>query len=161
MYHNNYTLWYYCSDKLEYTEVMMQGGTTHPVHVTIEKCGTAIAWEFSTEPKGIAFGIVYKSTSENSQEYEVCHIMHYVLYQPTSHLHVPFVWSLLLTVTIIYYCSLIALSSPIVYRLMPLWLSFQVLPLKRCSSHKTVLTGEYIAQKAGTYVLKFDNRHSK
>ena len=56
----------------------MQGGTTHPVPVIIEKCGTAIAWEFSTEPKGIAFGIVYKSTSENSQEYEVCHIMHYV-----------------------------------------------------------------------------------
>lgn len=37
----------------------------------------------------------------------------------------------------------------------------QVLPLKRCVSHKATLTGEYNAQKKGVYVLKFDNRHSK
>ena len=39
--------------------------------ITIEKCGTAIAWVFNTEPKGIAFGIVYKPTSESSREDEV------------------------------------------------------------------------------------------
>ena len=52
---------------------MMQGGGVHSVPITIEKCGTAIAWEFNTEPKGIAFGIVYKPTSESSKEDEVRH----------------------------------------------------------------------------------------
>ena len=28
-------------------------------------------------------------------------------------------------------------------------------------SHKTVLTGEYVAQKAGVYTLLFSNAHSK
>ena len=51
----------------------MQGGGIHSVPITIEKCGTAIAWEFNTEPKGIAFGIVYKSASESSKEDEVRH----------------------------------------------------------------------------------------
>ena len=52
---------------------MMQGGGVHSVPITIEKCGTAIAWEFNTEPKGIAFGIVYKPTSDSSKEDEVRH----------------------------------------------------------------------------------------
>jgi hypothetical protein len=37
----------------------------------------------------------------------------------------------------------------------------EVLPLKRVMSHKTMLTGEYIAQKAGIYTLVFSNAHSK
>lgn len=49
----------------------MQGGGVHSVPITIEKCGTAIAWEFNTEPKGLAFGIVYKPTSDSSKEDEV------------------------------------------------------------------------------------------
>ena len=61
----------YTVDNLEYKEVMMQGGGVHSVPITIEKCGTAIAWEFSTEPKGLAFGIVYKPTSDSSKEDEV------------------------------------------------------------------------------------------
>ena len=47
-------------DNLEYKEVMMAGGGIHTVPITIEKYGTAIAWEFNMEPKGIAFGIIYK-----------------------------------------------------------------------------------------------------
>ena len=51
----------------------MEGGGVHSVPVTIEKCGTAIAWEFIAEPKGIAFGITYKPTPESSKEDEVRH----------------------------------------------------------------------------------------
>ena len=49
---------------------MMAGGGVHTVPITIEKSVTAIAWEFNTEPKGIAFGI-YKPTSESSREDKV------------------------------------------------------------------------------------------
>lgn len=38
---------------------------------------------------------------------------------------------------------------------------YQVLPLRRVMSHKTILTGEYVAQKAGIYTLIFSNAHSK
>ena len=51
----------------------MQGGGVHSVPITIEKCGTAIAWEFNTEPKGIVVGIIYKPTSESPKEDEVRH----------------------------------------------------------------------------------------
>lgn len=88
------------------TEVMLMGGAEHAVSVTVERHGTAIAWEFSTEPKGIAFGISYKEAKKSAREDEV-------------------------------------------------------LPLKRCVSHKATLTGEYNAQKKGVYVLKFSNCHSK
>ncbi len=54
------------------TEVMMEGGGVHRVLVQIEKLGTAIVWEFSTEPKGIAFGVCYKDTKESEMEDEVC-----------------------------------------------------------------------------------------
>ena len=67
-------------DNLEYKEVMMAGGGVHTVPITIEKCGTAIAWEFNTEPKGIAFGIVYKPTSESSREDEVRTYMYMYMY---------------------------------------------------------------------------------
>ena len=58
-------------DGLDFTEVSMEGGGLHKVPVRVEKCGTTIAWEFSTEPKGIAFGIWYKETRESTKEDEV------------------------------------------------------------------------------------------
>ena len=58
-------------DNVGYKEVMMVGGGVHSVPITIEKRGTAIAWEFNTKPKGVAFGIIYKPTSESLQEDEV------------------------------------------------------------------------------------------
>ena len=65
----------YCNfilaDTLEYKEVMMQGGGVHTVPITIAKCGTAIVWEFNTEPKGIAFGITYKPSDESGREDDV------------------------------------------------------------------------------------------
>jgi hypothetical protein len=57
---------------------MMQGGGVHSVPITVEKCGTAIAWEFNTEPKGLAFGIVFKPTSDSSKEDEVRLIIVYI-----------------------------------------------------------------------------------
>ena len=56
---------------MENTEVMLDGGGMHKVAVSIRKYGTAISWEFSTEPKGIAFGIWYMETKESSKEEEV------------------------------------------------------------------------------------------
>lgn len=40
-------------------------------------------------------------------------------------------------------------------------LLLQVLPEKRVMSHKTILVGEYVAQKGGIYTLVFSNAHSK
>lgn len=55
----------------ELTEVMLGGGEVHRVKVPVEKCGTAVIWEFSTEPRGIAFGISYKEDKDASREDEV------------------------------------------------------------------------------------------
>ena len=61
----------------EYTEVMLPGGGCHEVPLRVEKCGTALVWEFSTEPKGIAFGINYKERGQTMKEEEVsCVYMH-------------------------------------------------------------------------------------
>ena len=56
----------------EYKEIMMDGGAMHKVPMSIDKIGTAVVWEFSTEPKGIAFGICYKETRDSKKEVEVC-----------------------------------------------------------------------------------------
>ncbi len=53
------------------TEVVMEGGGVHKVPVKVEQHRTAIVWEFSTEPKGIAFGIWYRETKGSSREDEV------------------------------------------------------------------------------------------
>ena len=58
----------------EYKEIMMEGGALHKVPMSIDKIGTAIVWEFSTEPKGIAFGIWYKEKKDSKREVEVCFI---------------------------------------------------------------------------------------
>ena len=55
----------------EYREEVMEGGAVHIVPMTIQKIGTAIVWEFSTEPKGIAFGISYKEKKDSKREDEV------------------------------------------------------------------------------------------
>ncbi len=43
----------------------------HNVPMTVVRIGTAIVWEFSTEPKGIAFGIWYKEKKYSQKEVEV------------------------------------------------------------------------------------------
>jgi len=93
-------------ENAQYCEVMLGGGEAHKVTVQVDKLGTVVAWEFSTEPKGIAFGISYQANEQQSRE-EV------------------------------------------------------VLPLRRCMSHKNTLSSEYVAQRAGIYILQFDNCHSK
>lgn len=55
----------------EVKEVMIDGGGVHSLPVTIGKTGTAIVWEFSTEPKGISFGIGYKERKSSEKEEEV------------------------------------------------------------------------------------------
>ena len=50
----------------EYSELMLQGGASHKVPMNIRKLGTAIVWEFSTEPKGLAFGISYQLSAQSS-----------------------------------------------------------------------------------------------
>ena len=37
----------------------------------------------------------------------------------------------------------------------------QVLPSRRCTSHKTTLAGKIVTQKPGIYILNFDNGFSK
>lgn len=55
----------------EYREVMIEGGGVKNVSMSVAKSGTAIVWEFSTEPKGIAFGIWYKEKKDSQKEVEV------------------------------------------------------------------------------------------
>lgn len=40
-----------------FTEISLGGGDAHTVTVNVGKKGTAVAWEFLSEPKGLAFGL--------------------------------------------------------------------------------------------------------
>ena len=51
-----------------YCEVALGGGEAHRVNVSVGKLGTVVAWEFNTDPKGIAFGISYKVDEEQARE---------------------------------------------------------------------------------------------
>ena len=113
-----------------FTEVVLEGGSAHTVKVKVEKKGTAIAWEFMSEPKGLAFGLSF-------EDFEGAKI------EQVSHL------------------STQALSQYTLSFSRSLSLSLQILPLRRCVSHKAALSGEYAAQKVGNYILRFDNCHSK
>jgi hypothetical protein len=91
---------------VEEKEVSLSAGQSHEVQLTIDKSGYTIEWEFRSEPKGIAFGIYYQSSSKSKTRLEV-------------------------------------------------------LPQRRCTSHKTSLTGKIVAQKSGLYTMSFDNGFSK
>ena len=52
----------------ELKKVEIKEGGAHLVKLSIEKAGTAMAWEFRTEPKGIAFGICYKENVGSREE---------------------------------------------------------------------------------------------
>eukprot|EP00731_Ephydatia_muelleri_P012818 Em0007g128a len=43
----------------DFKEVGLEGGACHRVTITVETIGTVVGWEFSTEPKGLAFGITF------------------------------------------------------------------------------------------------------
>lgn len=109
----------------DFTEISLGGGAAHTVTVKVEKKGTAVAWEFLSEPKGLAFGLFFQEDVPDAKVEQVT--------PPLSPLVGPF-------------------------HVLP-WL--QILPLRRCVSHKATLTGEYVAQKTGNYILRFDNCHSK
>ena len=40
-----------------FTEILLKGGQAHRVPVEVDKKGTVVSWEFSSEPKGLAFGL--------------------------------------------------------------------------------------------------------
>ena len=43
----------------DFKEVAMEGGASHKVTITVDTIGTVVGWEFSSEPKGLAFGITF------------------------------------------------------------------------------------------------------
>lgn len=53
------------------TEIMLSGGQAHTVPVHVEKKGTVVAWEFSSEPKGLAFGLSLQEDMAGSKEEQV------------------------------------------------------------------------------------------
>lgn len=53
------------------TEIMLGGGQAHMVPVHVEKKGTVVAWEFSSEPKGLAFGLSLQEDTAGSKEEQV------------------------------------------------------------------------------------------
>ena len=55
----------------EWNRVEIGEGAAHVMPVPIDKAGTSVAWEFRTEPKGIAFSISYKESSTSSREDDV------------------------------------------------------------------------------------------
>ena len=65
-----------------FTEVALEGGSAHTVKVKVEKKGTAIAWEFMTEPKGLAFGLLFEDF-EGAKTEQVGHLSSLSLVQYT------------------------------------------------------------------------------
>lgn len=88
-------------DVQEVSEMMIEGGGLQRVNVEVDMPRTVVTWQFSSQPGGISFGLMFKALTS---EFEM-----------------------------------------------------EVLPVKRVNSHKTVLTGEHVAQKAGVYSLIFSN----
>ena len=54
-----------------FTEISLGGGEAHTVTVVVEKKGTAVAWEFMSEPKGLAFGLSYQEDVPGGRSQEV------------------------------------------------------------------------------------------
>ena len=52
----------------EFVEVHLEGGAEHRVPVSVEQMGSVVAWQFSTQPKGIAFGISFAATQGRKEE---------------------------------------------------------------------------------------------
>ena len=65
-----------------FTEVALEGGSAHTVKVKVEKKGTAIAWEFMSEPKGLAFGLSFEDF-EGAKIEQVSHLSTQALSQYT------------------------------------------------------------------------------
>ena len=84
----------------------IEGGAIHQVPTVVRTPRTVVAWQFSSQPRGIAVGLSYKDLAGEQEPVDI-------------------------------------------------------LPLRRVMSHKTLLTGEYVAQKAGIYIVTFSNAHSK
>ena len=54
-----------------YTEISLGGGEAHSITVKVEKKGTTVAWEFMSEPKGLAFGLSFEEDSEGAKNEQV------------------------------------------------------------------------------------------
>lgn len=54
-----------------FTQISLGGGSAHTVTVKVEKKGTAISWEFSSEPKGLAFGLSFEEDTEGAKNEQV------------------------------------------------------------------------------------------
>ena len=54
-----------------FTEISLSGGEAHTVTVAVEKKGTSVAWEFMSEPKGLAFGLSYQEDVPGARSQEV------------------------------------------------------------------------------------------
>ena len=140
-----------------FTEIALGGSKAHTVTVKVEQQGTAVAWEFSSEPKGLAFGLSFEDDIEGAQTEQV-HVHCIRCTHTHTHMHAH-------THTCTYtLCPCVphtfnsCASQCHISNVLPCQ---QILPLRRCVSHKATLTGEYVAQKAGNYILRFDNCHSK
>lgn len=54
-----------------FTEISLGGGDAHTVTVKVGKKGTAIAWEFLSEPKGLAFGLFFQENVPDAKVEQV------------------------------------------------------------------------------------------
>ena len=90
----------------EEQEMNIEGGAIHQVPTEVHMPRTVLAWQFSSQPRGIAVGLSYRDFAGKQEPIDI-------------------------------------------------------LPLRRVMSHKTLLTGEYVAQNAGVYIITFSNAHSK
>ena len=43
----------------DFKEVALEGGASHKVTIAVDTIGTVVGWEFSSKPKGLAFGITF------------------------------------------------------------------------------------------------------
>lgn len=58
-----------------FTEISLGGGEAHTVTVKVEKKGTAVSWEFLSEPKGLAFGLFFQEDAPGARDEQVARLL--------------------------------------------------------------------------------------
>ena len=98
-----------------FTEVALEGGSAHSVKVKVEKKGTAVAWEFMSEPKGLAFSLSFEEV-EGAKTEQVSIFLSFLLYHftlfPVQWRHQSFTSSLPFSLPLPLSLSLTLILSP-------------------------------------------------
>lgn len=119
-----------------YRELFIKSSCYSTIPISVNSAGPTVTWTFTSEPKSIAFSVVYRESTDTPLEQ--AKVTHTLLLKA-------FIRSKYLCLT---KCSF--LCPP------------QVLsPFTRCNSHKETIRGELKVRNPGEYTLIFDNSFSR